>query len=108
MDDRVAIFDNLEQLRRDLHAGVYMEWTEPLPRGREGQDHSAQRIITVLVGGEPRDAATLPASTTQDRPQMSINIEALKRFVTSARDGIGSEEHADRRSPRLESRRRAR
>src|SRR5688572_22998784 len=95
MEDRVAIYNALEQLRRDLHAGVYMEWSEPLPRGRKGQDHSAQRIIKVGVGGEPSDAATLPASTTQDRRQMSINVEALKRFVTSTRYGIAWEEHGD-------------
>ena len=93
--DKTALLDALEQLRRDLHADVYMEWTEPLPRGRKGQDHSAQRIILVLVGGEPRDPASLPAATTAERRTMSINIEALKRFTTSTRYGIDLDEQPD-------------
>ena len=93
--DRAAILDALEQLRRDLHAGLYFEWTEPLPRGSKGQDHSTQRIITVRVGGEPRDPARLPPTTSQDRQTMSINVEALKRFTTSTHYGIDAEEQQD-------------
>jgi hypothetical protein len=65
-----------------------MEWGEPLSRGRKGQDHSAQRLINIRVGGEPRDPANLPPSASLDRPTMSINIEALKRFTASTRNGI--------------------
>lgn len=92
--DRPTFLENLVQLRRDLHAGTYMEWAEPLSRGRKGQDHSSQRIINVRVGGDPRDPATLPARVSVERRQISINIEALKRFASSTYDAIEWQEEA--------------
>ena len=62
-----------------------MEWHEPLPRGRKGHDHSARRLITIRVGGNPRNPANLPPSVSLERGTMAINLEALRRFVSESR-----------------------